>query len=456
MAKGNILVVDDNKSILSTLEILLSPEFQIVTSLSNPNHIFTELEKKNYNVVLLDMNFNTGINTGNEGLYLLGRIKEIYPEMSIVMMTAYGDIELAVKSLKTGSTDFVLKPWDNQKLIATLKAALQLNLSKKEVVLLKEKEKVLKKEINRDQKFIIGTSAGLMKVLDLVHKVAATDVNVLITGENGTGKELIAHEIHRLSKRADEVLVSVDMGSITETLFESELFGHVKGAFTDASESRPGKFEAASKGTLFLDEIGNLPLHLQSKILAAIQNKTITRIGSTQQVSTDIRLLCATNRNLDQMVKEGLFREDLLYRINTIHIEVPPLRERSNDILVLSEFFLKKYSYKYNKQGIRINQAAMEKLLRYPWPGNVRELQHAIEKAVILSEKNILSPDDFFTRNKPGFSPYNSTPTLEEMEKQQIQQAIDRNNGNFSAAAAQLGITRQTLYNKMKRKEDDQ
>jgi len=456
MAKGNILVVDDNKSILSTLEILLSPEFQIVTSLSNPNHIFTELEKKNYNVVLLDMNFNTGINTGNEGLYLLGRIKEIYPEMSIVMMTAYGDIELAVKSLKTGSTDFVLKPWDNQKLIATLKAALQLNLSKKEVVLLKEKEKVLKKEINRDQKFIIGTSAGLMKVLDLVHKVAATDVNVLITGENGTGKELIAHEIHRLSKRADEVLVSVDMGSITETLFESELFGHVKGAFTDASESRPGKFEAASKGTLFLDEIGNLPLHLQSKILAAIQNKTITRIGSTQQVSTDIRLLCATNRNLDQMVKEGLFREDLLYRINTIHIEVPPLRERSNDILVLSEFFLKKYSYKYNKQGIRINQAAMEKLLRYPWPGNVRELQHAIEKAVILSEKNILSPDDFFTRNKPGFSPYNSTPTLEEMEKQQIQQAIDRNNGNFSAAAAQLGITRQTLYNKMKRKKDDQ
>jgi len=456
MAKGNILVVDDNKSILSTLEILLSPEFQIVTSLSNPNHIFTELEKKNYNVVLLDMNFNTGINTGNEGLYLLGRIKEIYPEMSIVMMTAYGDIELAVKSLKTGSTDFVLKPWDNQKLIATLKAALQLNLSKKEVVLLKEKEKVLKKEINRDQKFIIGTSAGLMKVLDLVHKVAATDVNVLITGENGTGKELIAHEIHRLSKRADEVLVSVDMGSITETLFESELFGHVKGAFTDASESRPGKFEAASKGTLFLDEIGNLPLHLQSKILAAIQNKTITRIGSTQQVSTDIRLLCATNRDLEQMVKEGLFREDLLYRINTIHIEVPPLRERSNDILVLSEFFLKKYSYKYNKQGIRINQAAMEKLLRYPWPGNVRELQHAIEKAVILSEKNILSPDDFFTRNKPGFSPYNSTPTLEEMEKQQIQQAIDRNNGNFSAAAAQLGITRQTLYNKMKRKKDDQ
>ncbi|MGD0342509.1 MAG: sigma 54-interacting transcriptional regulator, partial [Bacteroidales bacterium] len=272
MVKGNILVVDDNKSILSTLEILLSPEFQTVTSISNPKQLFPELKKKDYNIVLLDMNFITGTNTGNEGIYLLGRIKEIYPEVSVVMMTAYGDIELAVKSLKMGSTDFVLKPWDNQKLIATLKAALQLNLSEKEVTRLKEKEEVLKKEINRDQKFIIGTSQGLLHVLSLVHKVANTDVNVLITGENGTGKELIAREIHRLSNRADEVMISVDMGSIIETLFESELFGHVRGAFTDASESRPGKFEAANKGTLFLDEIGNLPFHLQSKILAAIQN----------------------------------------------------------------------------------------------------------------------------------------------------------------------------------------
>jgi DNA-binding NtrC family response regulator len=451
MVKGNILVIDDNKSILSTLEILLSPEFQTITSISNPKQLFTELEKKDYNIVLLDMNFNTGINTGNEGIYLLGRIKETYPEVSVVMMTAYGDIELAVKSLKMGSTDFVLKPWDNQKLLATLKAALQLNLSKKEVVRLKEKEKVLKTEINRDQKFIIGTSSGLMHILNLVHKVAVTDVNVLITGENGTGKELIARELHRLSKRADEVLVSVDMGSIAETLFESELFGHIKGAFTDASESRPGKFEAANRGTLFLDEIGNLPFHLQSKILAAIQNREITRIGSTKPVSTDIRLLCATNRNLGQMVKEGLFREDLLYRINTIHIEVPPLRERGNDILALAEFFLKKYSYKYNKQNLKINQPAMEKLIRYPWPGNVRELQHAVEKAVILSDKDILKPDDFFTQDKPGFSSYNSTPTLEEMEKQLIQQALDRNNGNFSAAATQLGITRQTLYNKIKK-----
>lgn len=451
MAKGNILVVDDNKSILSTLEILLSSEFQTITSISNPKQLFTELEKKDYNIVLLDMNFSAGINTGNEGIYLLGRIKEIYPEASVVMMTAYGDIELAVKSLKMGSTDFVLKPWDNQKLIATLKAALQLNLSKNEVARLKEKEKVLKTEINREQKYIIGTSPGLMRVLSLVHKVAGTDVNVLITGENGTGKELIAREIHRLSKRADELLVSVDMGSIAETLFESELFGHVKGAFTDASESRSGKFEAASKGTLFLDEIGNLPYHLQSKILAAIQNREITRIGSTQPVPIDIRLLCATNRNLDTMVKDGLFREDLLYRINTIIIEVPPLRERGEDIRILADFFLKKFSSKYNKTILRINQQAQNKLLQYSWPGNVRELQHAIEKAVILSDTNVLKPDDFYLRNLNAVKNLRSAPTLEEMENQLIRQALERNDGNLSAAADQLGITRQTLYNKLKK-----
>lgn len=451
MAKGNILVVDDNKSILSTLEILLSSEFQTITSISNPKQLFTELEKKDYNIVLLDMNFSAGVNTGNEGIYLLGRIKEIYPEVSVVMMTAYGDIELAVKSLKMGSTDFVLKPWDNQKLIATLKAALQLNLSKNEVARLKEKEKVLKTEINREQKYIIGTSSGLMRVLSLVHKVAGTDVNILITGENGTGKELIAREIHRLSKRADELLVSVDMGSIAETLFESELFGHVKGAFTDASESRSGKFEAASKGTLFLDEIGNLPYHLQSKILAAIQNREITRIGSTQPVPIDIRLLCATNRNLDTMVKEGLFREDLLYRINTIIIEVPPLHERGEDIRTLADFFLKKFSSKYNKTILRINQQAQNKLLQYSWPGNVRELQHAIEKAVILSDTNVLKPDDFYLRNLNAVKNLRSAPTLEEMENQLIRQALERNDGNLSAAADQLGITRQTLYNKLKK-----
>ena len=451
MAKGNVLIVDDNKSILSALEILLSPEFQSITTLSDPNQIPSELRRNEYNLAILDMNFKAGINTGNEGIYWLTRIKETNPEISVVMITAYGDVELTVKALKAGATDFVLKPWDNAKLLATLKSALQLNLSKKEVSQLKEKEKGLKSEINREQKFIVGSSPQLMNVLSLVRKVAKTEANVLITGENGSGKELIAQEIHRLSGRSSEILVSVDMGAITETLFESELFGHVKGAFTDARESRPGKFEVADKGSLFLDEIGNLSFHLQAKLLAAIQNRQISRIGSNQTVPVDIRLICATNKNLESMVREGLFREDLLYRINTIQIEVPPLRERGTDILVLADFFLKKYSSKYNKPNLKINQQAQDKLLGYLWPGNIRELQHTIEKAVILSDNHVLKPEDFFMR--PVASGKNITPeiTLEEMERRMINLAIEKNNGNLSAAAEQLGITRQTLYNKIKK-----
>ena len=450
MTKGNILIVDDNKNILSALEILLTPEFQTVTLLPDPSQVPSELRKRDYNLVVLDMNFNAGINTGNEGIYWLGRIREINPDISVVMITAYGDVELTVKALKAGASDFVLKPWDNTKLIATLKSALQLNLSKREVSQLKEKEKGLKTEMNREQKFIVGSSPQLMHVLNLVRKVAKTDANVLITGENGTGKELIAQEIHRLSNRAGEVLVSVDMGAITETLFESELFGHVKGAFTDARENRAGKFEVADKGSLFLDEIGNLSIHLQAKLLAAIQNRQIARIGSNQNIPVDIRLICATNRNLENMVRDGLFREDLLYRINTIQIEVPPLRERGNDVLVLADFFLKKYALKYNKPGLKINQQAQEKLQKYSWPGNIRELQHTIEKAVILSENNILKPEDFFMRPVVFVQNHQEDFTLEEMEKRMISRALERNNGNLSAAAQHLGITRQTLYNKMK------
>jgi DNA-binding NtrC family response regulator len=451
MAKGNILIVDDNKSILSALEIFLTPEFQTITTLSDPNQIPTELRKKEYNLVILDMNFNAGINTGNEGIYWLGRIKESNPEISVVMITAYGDIELTVKALKMGATDFFLKPWDNNKLLATLKSALQLNWSKKEVSQLKEKEKGLKTEINREQKFIVGSSPQLMQMLNMVRKVSKTDANVLITGENGTGKELIAHEIHRLSNRSQEVMVSVDMGAITETLFESELFGHVKGAFTDARENRPGKFEIADKGSLFLDEIGNLSFHLQAKLLAAIQNRQISRIGSNQTIPVDIRLICATNKKLESMVHEGLFREDLLYRINTIQIEVPPLRERGNDVLVLADFFMKKYTSKYNKPNLKINQQAQDKLLKYAWPGNIRELQHTIEKAVILCEGNILKPEDFFMRPILSAKTTETELTLEEMEKRMINLAIEKNNGNLSAAADQLGITRQTLYNKIKK-----
>jgi DNA-binding NtrC family response regulator len=450
-SKGNILVVDDNKSILSALEILLSPEFKEVTLLSNPSQIPSELRKKDYNLVILDMNFSAGINTGNEGIYWLERIRENNPDISVVMITAYGDISTAVKALKAGASDFVLKPWDNDKLLATLKLAVQLNFSKKEVSHLRERETELKKALTREQKYIIGSSPGLMHVMKMVRKVAGTEANVLITGENGTGKELIAQEIHRSSERSEEVMVSVDMGAISETLFESELFGHVKGSFTDAHESRPGKFETAEKGTLFLDEIGNLSFHLQGKILAAIENRHITRIGSNQPVPINIRLICATNRNLEHMVQEGLFREDLLYRINTIQIEVPPLRDRGNDIVLLTDFFLTKFASRYNKTGLKINQQAHEKLLKYKWPGNIRELQHTIEKAVILSESSILKPEDFYLKSSDRAMINGTNPTLEEAEYRLIKEALERNGGNFSAAADQLGITRQTLYNKLKK-----
>jgi DNA-binding NtrC family response regulator len=450
--KGNILVVDDNKSILSALEILLTPEFGEVTAISNPNQIPSELRKKDYNLVILDMNFSAGINTGNEGIYWLGKIRESNPDISVVMITAYGDIDTAVRALKAGASDFVLKPWDNEKLLATLRLAIQLNISKKEVKDLKERETELKKEINRDQRNIIGSSPKIINVLNLARKVAKTDANVLITGENGTGKELIAQEIHRLSNRAGELLVSVDMGAITETLFESELFGHVKGAFTDARENRQGKFEIAHKGTLFLDEIGNLSFHLQSKLLAAIENRQITRIGSNEPINIDIRLICATNKNLSNMLNEGLFREDLLYRINTIQIELPPLRERGNDIITLAEFFLRKFIYKYNKPELKINHQALDKLLNYSWPGNIRELQNTIEKAVILSESTIIKPDDLYLRPASEMKSPDSFSTLEEMEERMIQLAVEKNNGNYTAAAEQLGITRQTLYNRLKKK----
>ena len=334
-----------------------------------------------------------------------------------------------------------------------MKLAIQLNFSKSQVVQLKEREKELKKEMNRDQKIIIGSSPQLMKVINLARKVAKTEANVLITGENGTGKDLIAHEIHRLSNRSNEVLVTVDMGSLTETLFESELFGHIKGAFTDARENRQGKFEIAEKGTLFLDEIGNISLHLQSKLLSAIANRQISRIGSNQVIPIDIRLICATNKNLENMVFEGLFREDLLYRINTIQIEMPPLRDRGNDTIILAEFFLKKYAARYNKPGLKINQQAHDKLLKYSWTGNIRELQHTIEKAVILSETSILTPEDLNLKQYGNADINNSFNTLEEVEKKMIRQALEKNSGNFTAAAEQLGITRQTLYNRIKKQQ---
>jgi len=449
--KASILVVDDNRSILSALEILLVPEFGEVTLISNPNQLLNELRKKDYNLVILDMNFTAGIKSGNEGIYWLGKIKEASPDISVVMITAYGDIDVAVKALKAGASDFVVKPWDNEKLLATLRLAVQLNLSKKEVSHLRRRESELKRALTPEGRYIIGSSPQIMHVMNLVRKVAKTDANILITGENGTGKELVAREIHRMSTRSKELMVSVDMGAITETLFESELFGHMKGAFTDSRETRQGKFEIAHKGTLFLDEIGNLSFHLQAKLLTAIENRQITRIGSNDPIWVDIRLICATNRNIENMVTEGLFREDLLYRINTIQIEMPPLRERGTDIVNLAEFFLGKDTLKYNKRELKLNRQAVDKLVNYSWPGNIRELQNTIEKAVILSDGSVIKPDDLYLKAPSGIKSPDSFATLEETELQMIRMAIEQNNGNLTAAAEQLGITRQTLYNKLKR-----
>jgi len=451
MPTGTILIVDDNKGILSALEILLQDEFATVKTISNPNLLPSLLRTEEFDLVLLDMNFSAGVNTGNEGLYWLTRIRELTPETEVVLFTAFGDVELAVKALKQGAADFILKPWDNEKLKATLANTLKLQQSKKEIKKLRQKETDLKKEINSSPNEIIARSPQMLQVLSLVKKVAQTDANILITGGNGTGKELIARELHRLSGRSGEIMVSVDMGAISETLFESELFGHKKGAFTDARDDRTGKIENASGGTLFLDEIGNLPLHLQPKLLSVLQNRSITPIGSNKPIPVNIRLICATNRDLPRMAAEGAFREDLLYRINTIHVEIPPLHERKEDIRAITDFYLQVYSTKYRKPGLGISPAAMEKLSAYHWPGNVRELQHTIEKAVILSDNKTLLPEDFFLKPALSDSEDLLSGPIDKMEQAMIASAIRKNNSNLSAVAAQLGITRQTLYNKMKK-----
>ncbi len=451
MLDGSILIIDDNKSIVSALEILLQFEYKMVQAISNPNRIASFSDFDKIDIVLLDMNFSAGINTGNEGLFWLKEIKKKAPNTAVIMMTAFGGIELAVKALKEGAADFILKPWNNDKLLVTIKSAYSLRKSKTEITQLKQKENNLKQVINQTDTAIIGKSESLRNVLQITKKVAKTDVNVLITGENGTGKELIARELHNLSDRKGEVFISVDMGAISETLFESELFGHTKGSFTDAKEDRVGKFEAANGGTLFLDEIGNLSLQMQAKLLSVIQNKEIVKVGSNKTMPMDIRLVCATNCSLIKMVEDGLFREDLLYRINTIQVEVPPLREREEDILVLAEFFLTKFATKYGKTGLRINNAIQVKLMAYHWPGNIRELQHTIERAVILSEENILTPNDFLLNATNAPNANQSVSTLEEMEEMMIKNALDKHNGNYTAAAKQLGITRQTLYNKIKK-----
>ena len=452
MKQGRVLVVDDNKNVLSALKLLLNNHFEEVTLLSSPNTLITTLREKRPDVVLLDMNYSAGINTGNEGLFWLSEVKKVDPDLPVVFFTAYADIELAVTALKKGASDFVVKPWDNAKLIASLQSALKLRLSQKEVTRLKEKQNVLNAQLNKENDVYWGESRPMRELLSMVEKVAVTDANVLITGENGTGKEVIARRIHQLSSRACESLVTVDMGAVTETLFESELFGHVKGSFTNAHTDRAGKMEAADKGTLFLDEIGNLTYSLQAKLLNALQSRRITRVGSNDPIDVDIRLISATNHNLLSDVEEGLFREDLLYRINTIQIEVPPLRKRKEDIQGLAMFFLHRLSGKYNKAGVRLSDGAIAKMQEYAWPGNVRELQHTIEKALILSDSDVIKPSGLFLRERVvGREKNLESVTLEEMERKLIEKAINTHQNNISAIAKELGISRPTLYSKIKK-----
>ena len=447
--QGTILVVDDNKGILTAVQMLLGTCFEKVITISTPNKIKATLHDENIDVVLLDMNFSAGINTGNEGLFWLSEIKKEDASIQVVLFTAYADIDLAVRGIKEGAADFVVKPWDNAKLLETLKTAYNIRTANRKGISIATDKLVVSKESG----MFWGESNAMQQLRSLIEKVARTDANILVTGENGTGKEMLAREIHLLSNRKKETLVPVDMGAITETLFESELFGHVKGAFTDARADSPGKFEVANKGTLFLDEIGNLSYHLQAKLLTALQRRSIVRVGSNTPIPVNIRLICATNRDLQEMVQKGDFREDLLYRINTIHVEIPPLRERPEDIVPLTEIFLSKYTKIYGKTAMCLSLDAKEKLKAQPWFGNIRELEHTIEKAVIIAERSVLDGNDFdFPRAKKKPVTKEAT-TLEEMEYNMIKNAMDKYSGNLSLVASQLGISRQTLYNKIKRYE---
>ena len=436
-----ILVIDDNKGVLSALKLLLKNHFERIIALPSPVTVPSVLREENPDVVLLDMNFTDALNSGNEGLYWLREIKRMHPALPVVLFTAYGDIDLAVRGIKEGATDFVVKPWDNAKLIETLLNACN-----------QASKRGKKKEERKSSAMYWGASAPMRELRSLVEKIAETDANVLITGENGTGKEMLAREIHGLSKRFRRDMVTVDMGAVTETLFESELFGHKKGAFTDAHADRAGKFEAADGGTIFLDEIGNLPYHLQAKLLTVLQSRSVVRVGSNEPIPVDVRLVCATNANLDERVAQGKFREDLLYRINTIHLEIPPLRERKEDIIPLAELFIERFAKQYDKGPLTLSEDAKQKLKEHPWYGNIRELEHAIEKVVIICDGATIS-DAVFHFPKKSLSPTRDSEaeTLEDMELVMIRKAIDKHEGNLSAVASQLGITRQTLYNKMKK-----
>lgn len=452
MIPAKILVIDDDAYVRLSARMLLEQHFEAVTVINRPEAISVLLQEEHFDAVLLDMNFQKGESSGRQGLYWLEKIVEADPHASVVLITAYGDVNVAVRAMKTGAVDFVLKPWQNEKLISTVTAACQLSQSKRQVAQLKGRQQILHAATHMHFANIIGVSEPMKQMLRTVEKVAQTNASVLITGENGTGKELIARALHRHSARSDEVFVSVDVGSLSESLFESEVFGHVKGAFTDAHQDRVGRFEAASGGTLFLDEIGNLSLSLQAKLLTVLQSKKIFRLGSNRAIDVDVRLICATNQNLSEMTRSQTFREDLLYRINTVELHIPPLRDRPNDIPLLVKHYLTTYAQKYQKQDLHVQRPAMRSLMRYPWPGNVRELQHAVERAVILSENAILDIGDFAIQKRSEAETINAeTYNLERLEAWAIRNALKKHKGNITRAAEEVGLTRGAMYRRMEK-----
>ena len=448
---ANILIVDDDPDVLHTARMFLKQEFTSIQTCQNPAVINDFIRKGNIDVVLLDMNYKKGEHDGKEGILWLENMLKLDPAISVIMITAYGEIDIAVKAIKKGAVEFVLKPWNNEKLLATILSALQLRKSKLEVEKLRGTRQHLAADINKSFGSFIGRSPAMKRVFELINKVAVTDANVLILGENGTGKELVARALHNNSLRKDQAFIKVDLGAVSESLFESELFGHVKGAFTDAREDRSGSFELASDGTLFLDEIGNLSKGLQAKLLTVLQSREVKRVGANNYKPVNIRLISATNMPVYDMVVGKTFRQDLLYRINTVEIQIPPLRERKEDIPLFIDYFSQVYGKKYKKDNIKTDKSAIRKLQQYNWPGNVRELQHAVERAIILSETSRLGDNDFLIKPEKATNETAEPVTLDEMEEKTIRQAMAHHGGNMSRAARELGITRATLYRKLEK-----
>jgi two-component system, NtrC family, response regulator HydG len=451
MLKGKILIIDDDGDVLYTTRMVLKNLYKEIYTERDPNLIEDILKKDHFDVILLDMNFSPGVTSGKEGLFWLKKIKSLDPESHVIMCTAYGDIPLAVEAMKEGASEFLVKPWDKEKLIATVGVIYKLSQKEKETNLLRSREAVFSKSSIGKHEQIVSSSPIMESILKTVRKVGPTEANILILGENGTGKELLAKEIHNHSHRKNDIFLKVDLGAITETLFESELFGHSKGAFTDAKEDKAGRLELASGGTLFLDEIANLSLPLQAKLLSVLQNREVVRLGSNKPIPIDIRLVSATNGDLNELVKEGKFRQDLLYRLNTVELQLPPLRERKEDIPLLANHYLEFYAGRYQKGRLKIADDAFRVLQNHSWPGNIRELQHAVERAVILNEKGILNSEDFLLKPAGAIPTQMSNLNVEEMEANAIQLAIQKHQGNLTKAALELGLGRSTLYRKIEK-----